>query len=100
METTNTQMPTAERAIAPQQGSQSWSGGRLGLIIVAVVAAATIAVALGQQWLSAAALVPLLFILPCAAMMFMCMKGDGHGQPTNPAPVSTQSKTPDADTRN
>ncbi len=100
METTNTQMPTAERAIAPQQRSQTSPGVRLGLIIAAVVAAATIALALGQQWLSTAALVPLLFILPCAAMMFMCMKGNGHGLPTNLAPVSTQGKTPDADTRN
>jgi len=25
-------------------------------------------------------LVPLLYVLPCAAMMFVCMKGMSHGQ--------------------
>lgn len=30
---------------------------------------------LGQNWLTVASLLPLLYVLPCAAMMLMCMKG-------------------------
>jgi hypothetical protein len=39
-----------------------------------------IALALTQHWLAVAELGPLLFLLPCALMMFMCMKGMNHGQ--------------------
>jgi len=33
------------------------------------------ALALSQHWLTVVDLVPLLFVVPCAVMMFMCMKG-------------------------
>jgi len=49
------------------------------LIIGAAVVAAAIALALSQNWLALANLVPLLFTLPCVLMMLRCMKG-GHGQ--------------------
>ncbi|MHB1799504.1 MAG: hypothetical protein ACYCUI_14580 [Vulcanimicrobiaceae bacterium] len=41
-----------------------------------VLAAATGLLA-GWTWFGTAAVLPLLYILPCAAMMAMCMKGHG-----------------------
>jgi hypothetical protein len=36
--------------------------------------------ALGEKWVALSAIAPLLYILPCAVMMFMCMKGMNHGR--------------------
>ncbi len=36
--------------------------------------------ALGEKWVALSAVAPLLYILPCAVMMFMCMKGMNHGR--------------------
>lgn len=58
----------------PIQGSSGWLGGRRGLAVAGVVIAAGIGLALSQHWLDVATLVPLLFVLPCMAMMFMCIK--------------------------
>jgi hypothetical protein len=104
MATTNTQVtiPAASNSTChgAGQGAHGWLGGRRSLIIAAVVATAATALALGQHWLAVANLVPLLFILPCAAMMFMCMKGN-HGQQANVPPASTPGGTPTiTDTRN
>jgi hypothetical protein len=52
------------------------------------------ALALGQHSLAAANLLPLLYVLPCAAMMFMCMKGMHHGQPKGAAQTSSQNEAP------
>jgi hypothetical protein len=58
------------------------------------------ALAVGQHWLAAADLVPLLFVLPCAAMMFMCMKGS-HSEQTKASPTSVPNGTPNVtETRN
>jgi len=104
METTNTLVTThsagGSSCHSTGQGTRGWLGGQRGLVIAAVVAAEAAALALGQHWLAAADLVPLLFVLPCAAMMFMCMKGN-HGQQTSAPPASTQGGTPTiTDTRN
>jgi len=80
----------------PSQGSGGWLGGRRSLAIAGGVTAAGTAVAIGQHWLAAADLVPLLFALPCAAMMFMCMKGMNHGQQAGNAPSSTGTATSSA----
>jgi DUF2933 family protein len=83
------------------RGSPGWLGRRRGLVIALTVAAAAAALALGQHWLAVADLVPLLFVLPCAAMMFMCMKGMNHGQQADTARASGHTETPTAtDTRN
>lgn len=50
--------------------------GRSGLLVLAAALAATGLLA-GWAWLGAAAVLPLLYTLPCAAMMAMCMKGHG-----------------------
>src|SRR6266478_4232023 len=58
------------------QGSPGRLGRSRGLVIAAAVTTVAVAgaLALGQHSLAAANLLPLLYVLPCAAMMFMCMK--------------------------
>jgi hypothetical protein len=58
------------------------------------VAAAAIALALSQHWLAIADLVPLLVVLPCAVMMFTCMKGMNRGQQADTAQTSLQNGAP------
>jgi hypothetical protein len=83
-----------------KQGSGSWFSRRRGLILGGGAIVAGIALALSQHWLAVAALTPLLFLLPCAVMMFMCMKGMNHGQQGSTAPASTPAVTPvSTDTR-
>jgi len=100
----NTSSPTAERrresfpnqgdvpmavtnaeVIGPATGGLAWLSGRRGVVIVIAVAAiaAAAALALSQSWLAVADLVPLLYVLPCAAMMFVCMR---HGQQSDNHP--------------
>lgn len=57
------------------RGSLPWFGGRRGVLIVSVLAVAFAAVAVLQNWVAFATLLPLLYLLPCAAMMYICMKG-------------------------
>ena len=57
-------------------------------------AAAAIALALSQHWLAIADLVPLLAVLPCAVMMFHCMKGMNRGQQTDTPQASLPNEAP------
>ena len=50
--------------------------GRGGLLMLAAALAA-VGLLAGWTWLGTAAVLPLLYALPCAAMMAMCMKGHG-----------------------
>ena len=94
---------TNDRAVAPANdsfspyvvrgGSPSWLRRWYGLAITGTVTAGVVALALGQHWLAIADLAPLLFIMPCAAMMFMCMKGMNHGQQNDSAPASARNDT-------
>jgi Protein of unknown function (DUF2933) len=93
METTNVQLTA--------QAGHGWLSGRRGLVIAIVVAAAAVAVAVGQHWPAVVDLVPLLFVLPCAVMMFKCMKGTNRGAQTGTTQGSASSDTPTAiDMRN
>jgi hypothetical protein len=57
----------------------AYLGGCKGLLFVVVVLG-IITFFAGWKWLGAAAMLPLLSILPCTAMMAMCMRGhDGSG---------------------
>jgi hypothetical protein len=48
---------------------------------------------LSQHWLTVADLVPLLYVLPCAVMMFMCMKGSmNNGQQTDSTEASARTE--------
>jgi len=73
------------------QGSPGRFSGRRGLVVGAALAAAATALALGQHWLAVADLLPLLFVLPCALMMFHCMKGMKRGAQTDGAQISLQN---------
>ncbi len=76
-----------------KQDAARWLAPRRGLVITGAVAAGIAALAFQQHWLVAADLVPLLFALPCAAMMFLCMKGMNHGQQTDTARDSSRKDT-------
>jgi hypothetical protein len=79
METTNRTIAVlTERRNNPErrQNLRKWLSSRRGLVIVGASAAAGIALALSQQWLSARDLLPLLYLLPCAVMMAMCARNE------------------------
>jgi hypothetical protein len=76
------------------QGSPRWLRGRRGLVVGVAAAATAIALTLSQHWLAIANLVPLLVVLPCAAMMFTCMKGMNRGQQADTAQSSLQNGAP------
>ncbi|WP_225769703.1 DUF2933 domain-containing protein [Inquilinus sp. Marseille-Q2685] len=61
-------------------GSSGWFGRHRRTVILAAVAVTIGGFALGWGWLGFAAMAPLLYLLPCMAMMAFCMKGMGrHG---------------------
>jgi Protein of unknown function (DUF2933) len=74
------------------QASPGWLSSRRSLVLAVAAAAAAIALALSQHWLVIADLVPLLAVLPCAVMMFHCMKGINRGQQTDTAQASLQNE--------
>jgi DUF2933 family protein len=74
-------------------GSGNWPGRRRGLVLGGAVIMAATALALTRHWITVAELAPLLFLLPCAVMMFMCMKGMNHSQQTSAAPAPTSADT-------
>jgi hypothetical protein len=93
METTNVETTTP--------AAIGWLSGRRGLVIAMGVAAATAALAVGQHWLAIGDLLPLLFVLPCAVMMFKCMKGIDREPRTGTTEATAPSDTPTAiDMRN
>ena len=70
------------------QGSTSTIGRRRGLALGAAATIAIVALGLSQHWFTFRDLLPLLYVLPCAAMMFMCMKGVNHRRQPGKAPSS------------
>jgi hypothetical protein len=51
------------------------------------LAVAVAAFALSQSWLSVATLAPLILLVPCAVMMFSCMKGMNRSVQAKPEQV-------------
>jgi len=94
---------TSDRAVAPANdsfsryvvrgGSPSWLRRWYGLVVAGAVAAGVVAFALDKHWLAIADLAQLLFILPCAVMMFICMKGMNRGQQNDSAQASDRNET-------
>ena len=76
---------------AATQGSPSRRLRSRGLVIAAALTAGVVVLAVWQRWLTLAELTPLLFTLPCAVMMFMCMKGMNHAEETGGAQTSINS---------
>ena len=98
MGTTNRQLTTPAAGGSSSHGagkaSPAWLSGRRDLVVGVAAAAAAIALALSQHWLAITDLVPLLVVLPCAAMMFTCMKGMNRGQQADTAQSSLQNGAP------
>jgi hypothetical protein len=93
METTNVQVTTP--------AVTRWFSGRHDLVIAMAVAAAAVDIAAHQHWLAIADLVPPLFVLPCAVMMFKCIKGTDRGPQAAATQASAPSEAPAAiDMRN
>ena len=87
--------PDSREAPAPQQAEAGSSGssargcgsssGRATTkwLIIASVVLALGAAAFGSVWFGVAAVLPLLYVLPCLVMMGMCMKGMRRTSDTN-----------------
>lgn len=84
----NTETATIAGASGPagpadgRGGPRGWFGGRRVLVAAAAIAAVAAALAFAGAG-TAERLLPLLFVLPCMAMMFMCMRHAG-GQRQEP----------------
>ena len=80
--------PVTARLFSPLRGRKA--------LLLAAAALGLIAVFAGWRWFGTAAMLPLLTILPCAAMMAMCMRGHGGSANTPTAPNSGSGCGPDA----
>jgi len=69
---------TAARPAAAE--APIWLRRGRGMLVLVTAVAGIVALASGWYWLGFAAIAPLLFLLPCAAMMAFCMKGTGNGE--------------------
>ena len=87
-----------DRTLSMQHRISSYLQGRRALFVAVAVGSA--ALIFGWGWFGFAAILPLLYVLPCAAMMAMCMRGH-HGAggnvtaPSDPTPVSIDDKIVD-----
>lgn len=69
---------TAARSDDVAEGSCSAGIGRRRKWLLAISAVlALAALALGSMWLGFAAILPFLYVLPCLAMVAMCMRKSG-----------------------
>lgn len=71
-----------------------WLSKPRGVVIALGAASVAAVIALSEHWLSITDLVPLLFVLPCAAMMLKCMKGMNRGPQTDTTQAPAQSDIP------
>ena len=69
---------TAARPAAAK--APTWLSRGRRMLVLATAVAGIVALASGWYWLGFAAIAPLLFLLPCAAMMAFCMKGTDNGE--------------------
>lgn len=75
-------------------GALAYLRDRKGLLFV-MAALGIIAFFAGWRWFGAAAMLPLLYTLPCAAMMAMCMRGHGASGNTSIAPNNSAGSRSD-----
>lgn len=83
---------------APVAVARRYLGGRRGIWAFAL-ALAVAGLVLGETWWGFAAILPLLYVLPCAAMMAMCMSrhgGSGQNSDAKPDPASNLAGGPAA----
>jgi hypothetical protein len=68
---------TGDRGVGHEPRHRGWTvlfGSWRGLLFITVLAAALAALAVSQNWIAFATLLPVLYVLPCAVLMYMCMK--------------------------
>ena len=86
--TSNSIAPVAAAA-APEKGTSgcggkgSLMGGRNKWFLIGAALLAAAGLVLGSSILGFAAILPLLYILPCLVMAAMCMRGHGGGNTSN-----------------
>lgn len=74
-----TELSYREARARKLQGARRWSAKKKWLMAASIVLAVGAAV-VGSVWLGWAAVLPLLYLLPCLAMLAMCLKGmNGSG---------------------
>jgi hypothetical protein len=71
-----------------------WLNRRRVFLLGGGVIVASIALALGQRWVTLGALVPLLWLSPCLVMMTMCMKGRNSEEQAVPARATDKPTVP------
>ena len=88
--------PSTRSTRTPDQSTAWLTAGaflrRHRLWVLALVVAG-MGLAGGGAWFGAAALLPLLYTLPCAAMMAMCVRGQGATNAPTPTPDSSAGAT-------
>ena len=84
---------------APENTTSSWAAAagrhlRERRSMYAILLVAGLGLALGGAWWGFAAILPFVYVLPCAAMMAMCMRGHGaSGQASGANPDTASSLT-------
>ena len=68
-----------------RRNAPAYPSSRNGMLLFAA-ALGIISLLAGWMWFGAAAVLPVLYVLPCAAMMAMCMKGHGGAGNTHSKP--------------
>jgi len=82
--------PAPSGQAGPVMSSRRYLEGRRGHYALALMLAAVGLVFSGAWW-GFAAILPLLYVLPCAAMMAMCMKGHGGSGQNSDAKLGSSS---------
>ena len=99
METTRSEvLPPAYRSVSSRflgADVSGWLGQRRSFVIAGVAIAAS---AVPAVWVALTDPARLLFFLPCAVMMFMCMKGMSQESQVEATLASPPSDTPAATT--
>lgn len=76
------------------RGAPAYLKGRKGLLLVAT-ALGIVGLVAGWTWFGTATVLPLLYILPCAAMMAMCMRGHSGSGNAPAKPDNSAGSGPD-----